>query len=56
MSNQAGPHGADPMQSVLERGDDAEVAAASPERPEQIRMIRLARRDNASIVKDHVSG
>src|ERR671936_568751 len=56
MSDEACPHGAHWMQTILERRHDAEVSAASSQRPEQIRMLRLACRDDARVVKDDPSG
>ena len=41
----AGDHGVDLVEAELERGDDAEVAAAAAQRPEQVRVLVLARAD-----------
>ncbi len=48
-------HGrAEGMQSEPERGDDAEVAAAASQRPEQIRMVVGGRADDAALGDDHL--
>ena len=44
------------MQSEPERGDDAEVAAAAAQRPEQIGVLVGGRPDDAALGGDHVGG
>jgi len=45
---------ADRVQAVLERGDDAEIAAAAAQPPEEVVVLDGARRDEASVGGDHV--
>ena len=53
----AGHHGrADRMQGEPERGDDAEVAAAASQRPEQIGVFVGGRVDDAPLGGDHFGG
>ena len=53
----SGHHGrADGVQSEPERGDDAEVAAAASQRPEQIRVFVGGRPDDAALGGDHLGG
>src|SRR5262245_31509085 len=43
IDDEAAQHaGADRVESKLEARDDAEIAASSPKRPEEVRMLRLA--------------
>ena len=55
--NGSGHHGrADRVQRELERGDDAEVAAAASQRPEQIGVFVGGRPDDAALGGDHLGG
>ena len=47
---------AHPVEPELERGDDAEVAAAAAQRPEQVRVLGLAGMDQAAVRGDDVRG
>ncbi len=49
-------HRADRMQPEEERRDDAEVAASTPDRPKEIRMLVGVGRDKAAIGQDDVHG
>jgi len=52
-----GHHGrAEGMQRELERGDDAEVAAAASQRPEQVGVLVGGRPDDADLGGDHLGG
>jgi hypothetical protein len=44
----------DPVQGVLQRRRDAEVAPAAADRPEQVRVLPGARADHAAVREDHV--
>jgi hypothetical protein len=46
-----GPH---LVEAVLEGRDDAEVPAATPEAPEEVGVLRLARREHAAVGGDHL--
>ena len=50
----AGDHGADRVQPEPERSDDAEVAAAAAESPQQVGVLLLACLDHAAVGQDHV--
>ena len=47
---------ADRVQPEGELGDDAEVAAAAAERPEQVRVLLLARGDDGAVGRDDLGG
>jgi hypothetical protein len=44
------------MRLKQETGDDAEVAAAAADRPEQLRVLCLAGGDHATVGEDEVGG
>src|SRR5687768_4287634 len=44
------------MQSELERGDYAEVTAATPQGPQEVGILPLARHDELPISRYHVGG
>ena len=44
------------MQGVLERRHHTKIATASPERPEEIGMFRIAGSDAAAVVENDLSG
>jgi hypothetical protein len=44
------------VQPVLERSDDAEVAAAPPQAPEEVRVFLLAGPQNPAVGCDHIGG
>ena len=50
----ADDHRADRMELVLERGDDAEVAAAAAQRPDQIGVLTIGRVHQRAVGKDDV--
>ena len=52
--HRAAVDGVDRMQLEQEGGDDAEVAAPSPDGPEQVRVAVRARRDEAAVGQDDV--
>ncbi len=55
MHDQAGQHlGADRVEPELERGHDAEIAAAAADRPEQVGMFARARMAQLAVGGDHV--
>jgi hypothetical protein len=57
MEDRSGQDGRpDLVQAVLEGGDDAEVAAASPEAPEEVRVLALAGAHEARVGRHHVRG
>ena len=47
-------HGADRMQAKLERAHDAEIAAASAQRPEQVGVFGCAGLDELAFGRHHV--
>ena len=53
----SGHHGrAEGVQAEPERGDDAEVAAAAAQRPEQVGVLDRGRPDDAALSGDHLGG
>ena len=50
----ADDHRADRMELVLERGDDAEVAAAAAQSPDQIRVVAIGRVHQRAVGQDDV--
>ena len=52
----AAKHGTELMQAILERRDDAEIAAAAAHAPEQIRVLLLARLEQSAVRGDNVDG
>ncbi len=42
------------VEPELERGDDAEIAAAAPQRPEEIRVFLFARSDQLAVSRDNL--
>ena len=52
MQEQAGVHAVERVEAVLELGDDAEVAAAAAQPPEQLRPLRLAGADDRAVGED----